>query len=93
MNATLIHRFGGSVGGKAERNQAPETTEKIGADGTHFQERPPPMFHLANMAPGWSGQLPLLPELNRPVARLREFGGGFVPGSELAPPWERVLSV
>jgi hypothetical protein len=25
------------------------------------------------------GQLSLLPELNRPVARLREFGGGFVP--------------
>ena len=26
-----------------------------------------------------AGQLPLLPELNRPVARLREFGGGFMP--------------
>jgi len=30
-------------------------------------------------APRPAGQLPLLPELNRPVARLREFGGGFVP--------------
>jgi hypothetical protein len=32
-------------------------------------------------APRLAGQLPLLPELNRPVARLREFGGGFVPPS------------
>jgi hypothetical protein len=30
-------------------------------------------------APRPAGQLPLLPELNRPVARLREFGGGIVP--------------
>jgi hypothetical protein len=30
-------------------------------------------------APRPAGQLPLLPELNRPVSRLREFGGGFVP--------------
>ena len=30
-------------------------------------------------APRPAGQLPLLPELSRPVARLREFGGGFVP--------------
>jgi hypothetical protein len=30
-------------------------------------------------APRPAGQLPLLPELGRPVARLREFGGGFVP--------------
>jgi hypothetical protein len=30
-------------------------------------------------APCPAGQLPPLPELNRPVARLREFGGGFVP--------------
>jgi len=30
-------------------------------------------------APRPAGQLPLLPELNRPVARLREFGGGFMP--------------
>ena len=28
-----------------------------------------------------AGQLPLLPELNRPVARLRHFGGGFMPPS------------
>lgn len=31
--------------------------------------------------PRLSGQLVLLPELNRPVARLRDFGGGFVPAS------------
>jgi hypothetical protein len=30
-------------------------------------------------APRPAGQLSLLPELNRPVARLRAFGGGFVP--------------
>jgi hypothetical protein len=30
-------------------------------------------------APRPAGQLPLLPELDRPVARLRDFGGGFVP--------------
>jgi hypothetical protein len=30
-------------------------------------------------APRPAGQLPLLPELNRPVSRLRQFGGGFVP--------------
>jgi hypothetical protein len=30
-------------------------------------------------APRPAGQLPLLPELDRPVARLRQFGGGFVP--------------
>jgi hypothetical protein len=30
-------------------------------------------------APRPAGQLPLLPQLNRPVARLREFGGGFMP--------------
>src|SRR5262249_50759521 len=30
-------------------------------------------------APRPAGQLPLLPELERPVARLREFGGGFIP--------------
>jgi hypothetical protein len=52
MNATLIHRFDGSVGGKAERNQAPKTTAKIGADGTHFQERPPPMFSSGKHGPG-----------------------------------------
>jgi hypothetical protein len=28
-----------------------------------------------------AGQLPLLPELNRPVARLRDFGGGLMPPS------------
>src|SRR5262249_46042687 len=32
-------------------------------------------------APRPAGQLPLLPELNRPVARLREFGAGFMPPS------------
>jgi hypothetical protein len=32
-------------------------------------------------APRPAGQLPLLPELNRPVARLRNFGGGFMPPS------------
>jgi hypothetical protein len=32
-------------------------------------------------APRPAGQLPLLPELNRPVARLRDFGGGFMPPS------------
>jgi hypothetical protein len=32
-------------------------------------------------APRLAGQLPLLPELNRPVARLRDFGGGFIPPS------------
>ena len=30
-------------------------------------------------APRPAGQLMLLPELSRPVARLREFGGGIVP--------------
>jgi len=34
---------------------------------------------LRRTAPRLAGQAPLLPELNRPVARLREFGGGFVP--------------
>src|SRR5262249_49249268 len=34
---------------------------------------------LRKTAPRPAGQLPLLPELNRPVARLREFGGGFMP--------------
>ena len=32
-------------------------------------------------APRLAGQLPLLPELSRPVARLRDFGGGFMPPS------------
>jgi hypothetical protein len=32
-------------------------------------------------APRLAGQLPLLPDLNRPVARLRDFGGGFIPPS------------
>jgi hypothetical protein len=32
-------------------------------------------------APKLAGQLPLLIELDRPVARLREFGGGFVPAT------------
>ena len=30
-------------------------------------------------APRPAGQLPLLPELNRPVTRLRDFGGGRIP--------------
>lgn len=30
-------------------------------------------------APRPAGQIPLLPELARPVSRLRDFGGGFVP--------------
>jgi hypothetical protein len=30
-------------------------------------------------APRLSGQLPLIPELERPIARLRDFGGGLVP--------------
>jgi|SRR5262245_61593165 len=34
---------------------------------------------LRKTAPRPAGQLPLLPELSRPVARLRDFGGGFVP--------------
>jgi hypothetical protein len=34
---------------------------------------------LRKTAPRLTGQLPLLPELNRPVARLRDFGGGFMP--------------
>ena len=34
---------------------------------------------LGKTAPRPAGQLLLLPELNRPVARLREFGGGFIP--------------
>jgi hypothetical protein len=34
---------------------------------------------LTRRAPRPAGQLPLLPELERPVSRLREFGGGFVP--------------
>jgi hypothetical protein len=36
---------------------------------------------LRKTAPRPAGQLPLLPELNRPVARLRDFGGGFMPPS------------
>jgi hypothetical protein len=32
-----------------------------------------------NKAPKPAGQLPLLPELDRPVSRLHAFGGGFVP--------------
>ncbi len=32
-------------------------------------------------APKLAGQLPLLIELDRPVNRLREFGGGFVPAA------------
>jgi len=32
-------------------------------------------------APRPAGQLPLLPELDRPVSRLREFGAGFMPPS------------
>jgi hypothetical protein len=34
---------------------------------------------LRKTAPRPSGQAPLFPEYERPVARLREFGGGFVP--------------
>jgi hypothetical protein len=30
-------------------------------------------------APRPAGQIPLLPEVERPVSRLREFGGGFIP--------------
>jgi hypothetical protein len=30
-------------------------------------------------APRLAGQLPLLPELDRPVSRLHDFGGGFIP--------------
>jgi hypothetical protein len=33
----------------------------------------------ARKAPAVAGQLPLLPEIERPVSRLRDFGGGFVP--------------
>jgi hypothetical protein len=40
-------------------------------------------YRLRRLSPGKAprpaGQLPLLPELDRPVARLRQFGGGFVP--------------
>jgi hypothetical protein len=36
---------------------------------------------LRKTAPRPAGQLPLLPEVNRPVARLRDFGGGFMPPS------------
>src|SRR5690348_17057472 len=63
MNATPIHRFAASVGGKAERNQAPETTAKIGADGSHFQERPPPMFSSGKPGPApdpWPNPEPAL---------------------------------
>jgi hypothetical protein len=34
---------------------------------------------LTARAPRLSGQLPLLPELDRPVSRLHDFGGGIVP--------------
>jgi hypothetical protein len=33
----------------------------------------------SHKAPRPAGQLPLLPEIDRPVARLRHFGGGFIP--------------
>jgi hypothetical protein len=33
----------------------------------------------AHKAPRLAGQLPLLPEIERPVSRLHDFGGGFVP--------------
>jgi hypothetical protein len=35
--------------------------------------------HLTRRALRLAGQLPLLPELDRPVSRLHEFGAGFVP--------------
>jgi hypothetical protein len=44
-----------------------------------------PTTRLRRLYPGkalrFAGQLPLLPALNRPVARLRDFGGGFMPPS------------
>src|SRR5262249_27321811 len=36
---------------------------------------------LRKTAPRPAGQLLLLPELNRPIARLRDFGGGTMPPS------------
>jgi hypothetical protein len=36
---------------------------------------------LKHRAPWLAGQIPLLPEFDRPVSRLRQFGGGFVPPS------------
>lgn len=34
---------------------------------------------LTRRAPRLAGQLPLLPEIERPVSRLHDFGGGFMP--------------
>lgn len=45
----------------------------------HYSPRPGQK--LRKTAPRPAGQIPLLPELDRPVSRLRDFGGGFIPSN------------
>jgi hypothetical protein len=55
------------------------TYARRSAERKHYSPRP--NQNLRKTAPRPAGQLLLLPELNKPVSRLRDFGGGLVPPS------------
>jgi hypothetical protein len=55
------------------------TYARRSATRKHYSPRP--NQNLRKTAPRPAGQLLLLPEFNKPVSRLRDFGGGFVPPS------------
>src|SRR5262249_14076982 len=72
MNATLIHRFVGSVGGKAGEIGRQKQPHRSAQMGPISRKDHPLCFYLANMAPGWSGP-PLDLSGNSPLGLLSNF--------------------